>query len=147
MKIIALAAFLTLISCTNSRENYSSFGDEINAVDAMDINDFLTSESKSQVSYKLSGVVEEVCQSKGCWMKIKNDQNQSVRVTFKDYGFFVPKDIAGREVIIEGDVSFKELEEDLAKHYADDAGKEYEESMRQEVSVVASGVLVSKIQE
>lgn len=147
MKSIALAGFLVMISCVGPQESYTSYGDEITTQNAMNIDNFLAENSESQVSFKLSGVVEEVCQSKGCWMKIKNEQNQSVRVTFKDYGFFVPKDIAGRNVILEGDVSFTELDEDLAKHYADDSGKEYDESMRQEVSVVASGVLVEDTQE
>jgi hypothetical protein len=144
MKKIALPVILLIISCSTEL-SYSSYGDEITTQNAVDINKFLEAGTNSQEPFKLKGVVEEVCQSKGCWMKIKNDQNKSIRVTFKDYGFFVPKDIAGREVILEGDVSFTILEEDLAKHYAEDSGKQYDESMREEVSVVASGVLVVDI--
>lgn len=144
MKNIALPVFLFLISCA-PQPSYTSFGDEITSEQPMSTNDFLATVSEQEESFKIEGVVEEVCQSKGCWMKIKNDQGKSIRVTFKDYGFFVPKDIAGREVILEGTASLTELEEDLAKHYADDSGKEYEESMREEVSVVASGVLLKDI--
>ena len=39
--------------------------------------------------------IDEVCQMKGCWMTLESDQK--VRVTFKDYGFFVPKDAGGTE--------------------------------------------------
>jgi hypothetical protein len=53
---------------------------------------------------KLSGKVKEVCQNKGCWMNVvsENGESQAVFVKFKDYGFFVPKDCAGKKVIMEG---------------------------------------------
>lgn len=144
MKNIAITVLLFCISCT-PQPTYSSYGDEISEKDPVSTSDFLTSVSSDGKSFKIEGVVDEVCQAKGCWMKIKNEQGQSIRVTFKDYGFFVPKDIEGRQVIFEGLATVSTLEEDLAKHYADDSGKEYDESMRKEVAVVASGVLVKDI--
>ncbi|HMQ07851.1 MAG TPA: DUF4920 domain-containing protein [Saprospiraceae bacterium] len=78
---------------------------------------------------KTKGRVEAVCQSKGCWMTIVSDEipGKSFHVNFHDYGFFVPKDIAGREVIIEGK-AFRDLTsvEEL-QHYAEDEGKSAEE--------------------
>ncbi|MEO1256769.1 MAG: DUF4920 domain-containing protein, partial [Bacteroidota bacterium] len=68
----------------------------------------------------------------------------SIRVTFKDYGFFVPKDISGSEVIIEGVASTELLSEDVARHYAEDGGVEYNESMRNAITFVAHGVLVKE---
>ncbi len=144
MKNIALPVILLIVSCSQ-QPSYTSYGDEINAENSISTSDFLSTVSETEAAYKIEGVVEEVCQAKGCWLKVKNDQGQSIRVTFKDYGFFVPKDIAGRTVILEGQASTVVLEEDVAKHYADDSGKEYDESMRNEVSVVASGVLVRDI--
>ncbi|MEP1094210.1 MAG: DUF4920 domain-containing protein [Cyclobacteriaceae bacterium] len=141
MKNIAITVLLFSISCA-SQPSYSSYGEEITSDNNISTSDFLSLVSTTEESFKVEGVVEEVCQSKGCWMKIKNEQGQSIRVTFKDYGFFVPKDIAGRVVIFEGSATLADLEEDLAKHYADDSGKEYDEAMRKEVAIVASGVLV-----
>ena len=144
MKFIAVPVFLLLLSCS-PQTSYSSFGDEITSEDATDISTMLTEVSGVKSVFKVSGVVEEVCQAKGCWMTLKNEEGKSIRVTFKDYGFFVPKDIAGRNVILEGEASMELLDEDVAKHYADDAGEEYDESMRNEITVVASGVLVQDI--
>ncbi|MBK8328994.1 MAG: DUF4920 domain-containing protein [Bacteroidetes bacterium] len=31
-----------------------------------------------------------MCQKKGCWMELKNNDGTTLRVTFKDYGF-MPK--------------------------------------------------------
>jgi hypothetical protein len=70
-----------------------------------------------------------------------------VRVTFKDYGFFVPKDMSGRTVIVEGVISEKVLSQDLARHYAEDAGKSQEEIEKivgdqKEYTMIAETVLV-----
>ena len=51
------------------------------------------------------------------------DGGVSVRITFKDYGFFVPKDIAGKTIIAEGLVTEEVTKEADARHYAEDAGK------------------------
>ena len=59
-------------------------------------------------------------------MRLDMGEIQSL-VKFKDYGFFVPKDIAGQEVIVRGK-AFVEITsiEDL-KHMAEDAGKSQKE--------------------
>lgn len=138
-------AFLLLIivfACNSTKEKFNAHGKEIAPNDALSMKDFLQKVSDEEETFKVRGTIEEVCQMKGCWMTLRNEVGENVRVTFKDYGFFVPKDISGREVIIEGTASREVLEEDVAKHYAEDGGKEYDESMRNSVSFVAHGVLV-----
>jgi len=76
---------------------------------------------------KLVGTIEECCQKKGCWMKVDLGNGKSMRVTFKDYGFFVPKDAAGRQVVMDGVASFEETSVESLRHYAEDAGKSKEE--------------------
>ena len=142
-----LPFLLLLIACTNTGQIYDSFGDEITQESAIGVNDFLAQVSEEESTYKVKGTIEEVCQMKGCWMTLKNEEGANIRITFKDYGFFVPKDISGREVIIEGTALREVLEEDLAKHYADDSGKEYDESMRNAISFEAVGVLVAQAEE
>jgi len=47
--------------------------------------------------------VAEVCPKKGCWMNVKGARSKEVvRVTFKDYGFFVPPELKGKEVALKG---------------------------------------------
>jgi hypothetical protein len=98
---------------------------------------------------KIEGEVESVCQAAGCWMKIKTADGQTMRVTFKDYGFFVPKDIAGKKVIFEGIPAVKTTSVAELQHYAEDAGKSKEEiakitSPKTELTFIADGVLVPK---
>ena len=51
----------------------------------------------------LEGTVVKACPMKGCWMELAPDgAARGIRVTFKDYGFFVPTDVAGRPARLEG---------------------------------------------
>lgn len=69
----------------------------------------------------VSGVVESVCQEKGCWVKVKTTDG-AVRSTFKNYGFFVPKDIAGKEIILSGIIKEKTIPAAMEQHFNEDAG-------------------------
>ena len=146
MKLFSSFLLMLLVfSCATPDKNYQAFGEEFSSDKYVNVSELLTQVNENESSFRVKGVVEEVCQMKGCWMTLKNEEGVSVRITFKDYGFFVPKDISGREVILEG-VAFKEvLEEDVAKHYAEDGGVEYDESMKNQISFVATGVLVAEI--
>lgn len=90
--------------------------------------------------------VREVCKTKGCWMVLA-DSGTSVRVTFKDYGFFMPKDIVGKRVVIEGTLTQDVVSQADARHYAEDAGRTKNEIERikgdqHELTFEASGVRV-----
>ncbi len=76
---------------------------------------------------QITGVVEEVCQKKGCWLRLKTADGKVIQVVFKDYAFFVPKDLAGKKVVLQGKgwLNFTAVEE--LRHYAQDAGKSKDE--------------------
>jgi hypothetical protein len=97
---------------------------------------------------KTTGKIQEVCSKKGCWMKLDMGDDQVVRVTFKDYGFFMPLNADG-EVIIHGNAYVSETSVDDLKHYAEDAGKSQEEidaitSPERTFAFVADGVLLKE---
>jgi len=102
---------------------------------------------KDKFSGKVKGKVVSVCLEKGCWMKVARDNGEPVMVKFKDYGFFMPKDIVGKEVVLDGEATVKETSVKQLKHYASDAGKSKEEiekikEPKREIIFVAKGVLV-----
>lgn len=104
-------------------------------------------ENKEEMPAKVTGVVESVCKAAGCWMKVKTNDGQTMRVTFKDYGFFVPKDITGKTVIFEGVAKVKTTSVAMLKHYAEDGGKSKEEIAKitvpeKAIGFVANGVIV-----
>ena len=65
--------------------------------------------------------VSEVCQKKGCFF-IAKEGSSVMRISFKDYGFFVPTDIGGKRVTLVGEVVAREVTPDEAAHYAEDLG-------------------------
>jgi hypothetical protein len=75
----------------------------------------------------VTGKVVEVCQTMGCWMKIQKSDGSTLMVKTKAHAFFMPKDIVGKTVAIEGTASIKEETEAKRKHYAEDAGKSKKE--------------------
>ena len=89
--------------------------------------------------------IAEVCEKKGCFF-IAQDRESSVRITFKDYGFFIPTDSEGKEVTIIGELTKTILSEDKAKHFAEDAGKSTKNIKGEQVeySIVASTVIIQK---
>lgn len=93
--------------------------------------------------------VNSVCKKKGCWMKLDLAEEKEAMVRFKDYGFFVPKDIDGNEVLVAGHAFIEETSVEDLKHYAEDDGQSEEEITRitepkQTLSFQASGVLLEK---
>ena len=96
---------------------------------------------------KITGKVLEVCQEKGCWMKVDKGNGETIMVKFKDYGFFMPKDLVGQTVVLEGEAKVKEVSVKQQKHYAEDAGKPKAEiekitQVKKETQFIAKGVLV-----
>ena len=97
---------------------------------------------ESQATVKIMGKVTEVCQAKGCWM-ILVDGDTYARVTFKDYGFFVPIETSMQRTVVYGVLSENMLNGEQAAHFAQDAGAETTLELEGEVkeySLVASAV-------
>lgn len=95
----------------------------------------------------IEGLVETACQNKGCWMQVVPEAGKAgMRVTFKDYGFFVPKDCKGMSARMEGMVAVKTLSKQEADHLASEGAKltRNEDGTAYEVSFVASGVELKK---
>ena len=113
-----------------SPDGTSFHGLRIDATDAMPVADLQAAVNETgSLDVKISGPIEAACQAKGCWMNITSEQAnaEEMMVKFKDYGFFVPKDIAGRQVIMQGKAYREVTPVDELQHLAEDAGKSAEE--------------------
>ncbi|MBK7863130.1 MAG: DUF4920 domain-containing protein [Archangiaceae bacterium] len=92
--------------------------------------------------------VRKACERKGCWMELAptSGKGPGVRVTFKDYGFFVPLDSAGRTAKVEGQVKVAELSEETARHYESEGAvvPRGKDGKPREVQLVATGVELRK---
>ena len=74
-------------------------GEAIGASPVVDLTQALRSVHRySDQTVVLEGAVKRVCQMKGCWMELMpKGADRGIRVTFKDYAFFVPTDSTGFE--------------------------------------------------
>ena len=153
--LFGVFAIFLLNSCNSqpsvdtSKNSDNQFGEPITQEGSIPYGELVKKLSTvDSLNTKVTGTVSGVCKAKGCWMTIvSDDSNEEMRVAFKDYGFFVPKDIEGRTVVFEG-LAYKDVTSvaDL-RHLAEDAGKSKEEieaitEPEEGLNFLASGVLL-----
>jgi hypothetical protein len=91
----------------------------------------------------VEGTIAASCERKGCWMQLTAKEGEpGIRVTFKDYGFFVPLDAKGAHARAEGVTVVKTLTKAEADHLEGEGAslKRNADGTTTEVSFVASGV-------
>lgn len=128
-----------------------NYGKKIDKSGAVSVKKLESNLAKSKTfDGKIEGQVVQVCKKKGCFLTLKREGDQEpIMVRFTDYAYFVPEDLIGKTVVIEGKAKVKETTVEWQKHYAEDMGKSKEEiakinKPKQDISVVADGVLVVK---
>ena len=94
----------------------------------------------------VEGSVRKACTRKGCWMELAESPREGTpgcRVTFKNYGFFVPTDSAGSHARVQGQIEVETLPAAAVRHYEEEgavfAGKQPDGTAK-EVRLVATGV-------
>lgn len=88
--------------------------------------------------------IAKVCQKKGCFF-VATDGAATARITFKDYGFFIPSDSGGKQATLFGVFTRQPLSEAEAEHYADDLGESGKLNTEDfSYSIVATGVKIYK---
>ncbi|MBV9493241.1 MAG: DUF4920 domain-containing protein [Acidobacteria bacterium] len=105
-------------------------------------------ESYTKDNVVVEGRIEKVCSQMGCWMQLTPEGAKTgVRVTFKDYGFFVPKDSAGWKARAEGVTTIRTLSKEEADHVEEDGAAKLArnaDGTAKEVAFVAAGVELRK---
>jgi hypothetical protein len=159
LTIIAIAAVMT--SCSNSgtekKETKNeetteittgSFGEKIDETGAVSVTQLMADmNGKTEMPAKVEGKITECCKKKGCWMNIENGDGTTMKVTFKDYGFFVPKNADGKTAVMQGRAFVDTLSVETLRHFAEDAGKSKEEiekitEPQAAISFEADGVII-----
>lgn len=168
MKKIFIASFALLaIACGNSTQpaqenstptdsvatdsvvsNTGNFGDVITADSAITLEELKKAMAgKTELAVKVTAPVSAVCQKKGCWMELKGADATTMRVTFKDYGFFVPLGATGTNAVVSGVAKVEKTSIADLKEYAKDDGKSTAEidaitQPKEELVFEANGVIL-----
>ncbi len=87
---------------------------------------------------KTEGEITQVCQRMGCWMEMRSEGAQAIRVPMAGHNFFLPKDAAGRHAVIEGEVAVRELSDAEREHLASEGAQ----AVASALQISATGVVL-----
>ena len=156
--LLSAASFLLAIGTTNAAEvvrlsepvlvteTHEIFGAPLPETGApIELGDLLASSADYEgQDVLLTTRIAKVCQKKGCFF-IAQHGADSVRVTFRDYGFFIPSDSGGKTVTLAGTFERKPLSAEQAAHLAEDLGETAPENPPAfEYAIVATSVSIPK---
>tara|TARA_Y100000739_G_C20523409_1_gene425274 strand:- start:515 stop:994 length:480 start_codon:yes stop_codon:yes gene_type:complete len=131
----------------NTETYYGNLIDRNNIIDVKSAKNEIFKHGK--ITTKIKGEILETCAKKGCWMKLKTEED-TIMVRFKDYSFFVPKKgVEGNIAIINGEAFYDTLSVKLLQHYAEDAGKSEEDILsitepKFALTFTADGVIIKE---
>jgi len=96
---------------------------------------------------KIKTKVLTSCASEGCWLTFFVNDSISAIAKMKDHAFFVPLDIQGKTVVMDGKSYIKTTSVKELKHLAEDAKKPKKEidaitKPKKQIVFIAGGVLV-----
>ena len=88
--------------------------------------------------------IAKVCQKKGCFF-VATEGEATARISFKDYGFFIPTDSGGKQATLYGVFSRQPISKAEAEHYAEDLGESDTPNAEDfSYSIVATGIKIFK---
>ncbi|MEM6819115.1 MAG: DUF4920 domain-containing protein [Pseudomonadota bacterium] len=104
-------------------DTHETFGSVLPEVDSeLSLGDVMAAPADFvDADVQITTKVKQVCQKKGCFFVAQQGEHL-VRVSFKDYSFFVPTDISGKTVTLHGQLVAHEMTEEQAAHFNADAG-------------------------
>ncbi len=154
--IFTLAAML-MGGCDHSHNNTQTaavtpdqefYGTEFAVANPLSVKDLVAKISGTDtLETQIEGVIEKTCPGMGCWMTLKLDNGQTLRVT-TDHKFFVPVGgCEGLRVVVKGKAFNEEIPVADLKHYAEEEGKSAEEIAKitqpeHELAFVATGAMI-----
>ncbi|AGH43873.1 DUF4920 domain-containing protein [Paraglaciecola psychrophila] len=104
-----------------------------NSLPKLSMKNLLTDSSSHLAKpFQVEARIAKVCQKKGCFFIAQQDQH-ILRVSFRDYSFFIPTDSSGKTVMLAGELVQKEVSPEQAAHFKAD--------LRSETDMVKLGVV------
>lgn len=104
-----------------------------NSLPKLSMQDLVTDASSYLAkSFRVEARIAKVCQKKGCFF-IAQQEQYILRVSFRDYGFFIPTDSSGKTVTIAGELIQKEVSPAQAAHLKAD--------LKSDTDIVKPGVV------
>ncbi len=81
---------------------------------------------------QVTGEITDVCPMAGCWIKVKDENGEEIKVKVKDGEIVFPQDCKGKMATVEGEVYTFDLTKEEAieyhKHLAEEKGEAFDAS-------------------
>lgn len=127
--------------------NATSFGSVFTDSIGIPASDAFKNADSLRQTLVISGKVANVCQAEGCWFNLNLDSNRLLFIDF-DHKFTVPKNLGGKDVLVQGSFYRDTISVEKQKHLAEDAGTSKSEidlitSPKIELNFRAQGVKIS----
>ena len=141
---------LTLQSCGSEKEAFKQYGptsvDHENAISLVEmVKQF--NQNPQVDTYTFYAPIVNVCQSAGCWVNVKKEDGDLLRIRFKDHFGIPPKTESGKTAYFHGIAYYDTISIQLQKHFLEDGHAPQTEidkivSPKIELNFQADGVLI-----
>jgi hypothetical protein len=162
--VLLFAAALPLLACQRSESPAPKpepsvstapqpklFGEPLGPGETVKLSTLLSEPAKYRdKSVIVEAEVRKACSRKGCWMEVSESKDAAApacRVTFKDYGFFVPLDSAGSRARMQATVTVETVAANYVQHLEEEGArfpKKNPDGTADEVRLVATGVELTR---
>ena len=146
---LLIILFFSSVSCTH--QPFHRYGEPIEGEGLDSYSSVMKSVGmKTLENVSLEGEIIQTCAKKGCWLKMKVPEGDTLMVRFRNYGFFVPKkDVDGKKAIVKGSAFMDTMDVEILRHYAEDGGASENEILKitepeYVLGFIADGVLIEK---
>jgi hypothetical protein len=126
---------------------HRTFGAPILAARVLALSDVLAApDGLADQAITVEGEVRTACTRRGCWLELATGAGPKLpacRVTFKDYGFFVPTNSAGAHAKVQGVLAVNTLPPERVRHLESEGGQfpdKHPDGSASELRLVATGV-------
>lgn len=142
---------LGLQSCSSTKEGFKHYGPE--AVDkskAISMADMVKqfNQNPQADTFTFYAPIVNVCQSAGCWVNVKKEDGDLMRIRFKDHFGIPPKTQTGNVAYFHGVAYYDTISVALQKHFLEDGHAPQSEidkitEPKIELNFQADGVLIN----
>ncbi len=153
MRILSSAILilgLALQSCSSSKDAFKHYGPEaVDSSKAISMDEMVKqfNQNPQQDTFTFSAPIVNVCQSAGCWVNVKKEDGDLLRIRFKNHFGIPPKTETGNVAYFHGIAYFDTISVELQKHFLEDGHAPQSEidkivSPKIELNFQADGVLI-----
>ena len=148
MAILTLGVILQ--SCSSSKDAFKHYGPvAVDMSKAMSLSDMVKQFNQNPQSdtFTFYAPIVNVCQSAGCWVNVKKEDGDLLRIRFKDHFGIPPKTETGNTAYFHGIAYYDTISVELQKHFLEDGHAPQSEidkviSPKIELNFQADGVLI-----